>query len=179
MSKPTKITLFDSLQAVSMQLKNGKFAEAISLLQGILQTGMQQKLPLMLQRYLAELSMECLELSGDCENTLSYVEQALKNYQDNPPNSPEAQKDQHILMLRKSYLLIKLDQADALNSHIDIFKQQLSAAQDKKLQNTFSRMRRFSSAAMQSIVMEQRNLGLFHLSEQLKKQGAGHVCGVR
>lgn len=173
------VKLYDVLEEVAKKLRYARFDEAIKLLQILMRASMQQNLALVLQRYLAELSVECIELSGDNKTAMQYVEQALSHYEGKDLQSPEAKKDRIILMLKKAYLLIKLDEKEHLNQHLEHLKQHLIDKNTRKIQAMLQRMQYLNSAAEQSILAEQRQLGLFQLSEQLKKQGAGLVCGVR
>ncbi|WP_412971353.1 hypothetical protein [Glaciecola sp. MF2-115] len=173
------VKLYDVLEEVAKKLRYSRFDEAIKLLQILMRASMQQNLALVLQRYLAELSVECIELSGDNKTAMQYVEQALSNYEGKELQSPEAKKDRIILMLKKAYLLIKLDEKEQLHEHLAILNQHLIDKKTRKIQAMLQRMQYLNSAAEQSILAEQRQLGLFQLSEQLKKQGAGLVCGVR
>jgi hypothetical protein len=174
-----QVGLHEVLDEVSRSIRYSRFEEAVKLLQVIMRASAQQKLDLVLQRYLAELSIECIELSGDSQTTFRYVEQALAQYEGQTLTSTEAKKDKLILLLRKAYLLIKLNEGEQLREHLDMLTQHLKDHKSKKVKSMLRRMHYLNSAAEQTILAEQRQLGLFQLTDQLKKQGASLVCGVR
>jgi hypothetical protein len=171
MSTP-QTTLAVELDAIARLLKRQLFEQALQRLQGLIQAGIRQELPLVLQRYFSELAMECVELSGQHEAALQYVEQALANYAEKPPESEDARRDRQILMLRKAFLLVKLDRRTELAAHLAETTLMLSTEQRGKLDRLFRQLPRYSPAAQQRIVAEQQEIGLFHLSSMLMQQGA-------
>lgn len=165
------IRLEDVLNLVAEALRRDHPEQALPLLGNLLRSGINQRLPLMVQRFLAELSMECAELAGEHEQVLAYLDEGLARYTDHPPQSPEARKDRLILMLRKGFLLVKLERREDLLQHLQLLKSQLSPGQRVKLRRTLDAFPRYASSASNRLLAEQRELGLFGLSEQVRQRG--------
>lgn len=165
------------LDQVASLLKRQQYETALETLHVLSQAAMRQNLQLILQRYLAELSMECLELCGQLNTALDICEHSLKQYDTAcDPLSAEAKKDRITLELRKLCLLIKLDQRNDASEQSKHILSLCSLQQQISLQPIVTRLTRFSGASHLHLTKEQKHLGLFHLSEKLIKEGAQAFC---
>ncbi|MAY42777.1 MULTISPECIES: hypothetical protein [unclassified Neptuniibacter] len=161
------------LDQVASLLKRQQYDTALETLHVLSQAAMQQNLQLILQRYLAELSMECLELCGQLKTALDICEHSIQQYQlQSEPLSTDAQKDLITLELRKLCLLIKLDRRNEASIQSKHILTLCSLKQQISLQPVITRLNRFSSASHIHLTKEQKHIGLFHLSEKLINEGA-------
>lgn len=166
-------TFAKALEEIASLLKRRQYEPAVQAIHVLSQAAMRQNIQLILQRYLAELSMECLELCGQLNTALDICEHSLAQYTDAPDElSAEAQKDLIALEMRKLCLLIKLDMRNQLSTQNKHLLSLCNAQQQTSLQPVINRINRYSSASSGRLTQEQQSLGLFHLSDQLVREGA-------
>ena len=167
------ITLEQSLEQIAILLRKRQYEQALENCHQLSQAAMRQQLQLILQRYLAELCMECLELSGQLDTALQFCEHSLDQYSETKTrSSAAAQKDYISLSLRKICLLIKLNNHNVARQFSQIFLHSLTREQQERLRIIINRLHRYPSAAQAQLIKEQRQIGLFHLSDNLIKEGA-------
>lgn len=171
--QPQKVSFSDTLDGIGLLLRRQQYKEALEQTHQLSQMAMQQQLQLILQRFLAELCMECLELSGNFETALQFCEYSLEQYQEhNGVQSTEAQKDRLTLELRKLCLLIKLDRRSEAFTHSKTMLAHANDQQKHNLHPIINRINRYSSGAVEMLTAEQKKIGLFHFSDILATHGA-------
>nr|WP_320135379.1 hypothetical protein [uncultured Amphritea sp.] len=173
MNKTTipKIKLEVVLQDVGKQLRQQKYEAALLTLQKLLQAGMAQEFPLMLQRYISELVFECLEQAGEEKAALDYCERAIAEYESQTlPVSVAVENDLAVLKFRRICLLVKLDQHLLAREAVSEYQQ--SRVQDKsRYTKAFTRILKYSKATKNQLLKEQKQMGSFQLSQQLIVSG--------
>ena len=167
------ISFGGALEEIASLLKRRQYEPAVQAIHVLSQAAMRQNIQLILQRYLAELSMECLELCGQLNTALDICEHSLEQYAEAADSlSTEAKKDQITLEMRKLCLLVKLDMRDQLVAQNKHLISLCTAQQQATLQPILNRINRYSSASSGRLTQEQQGLGLFHLSDRLVREGA-------
>ncbi len=109
-----KVKLDAVLQDVGKNLKLQKYEIALLTLQKLLQAGMVQQFPLLLQRYISELVFECLEQAGEDQAALEYCERAIAEYEgqgEATAFSQAIENDLAVLKFRRICLLVKFGSA--------------------------------------------------------------------
>lgn len=165
-----KIKLDVVLQKVGKQLRQQKYETALLTLQQLLQAGMVQKFPLMLQRYISELVFECLEQAGEEQAALDYCERAIAEYEtqiDRPQVSDAVANDLAVLKFRRICLLVKLDQHQQAREAVTEYHQKSISQDQNRYDKAFTRILKYSKATKNQLLKEQKRMGSFQLSQQL------------
>lgn len=160
------------LEEVSKSLRQQKYETALLILQKLLQAGMTQQFPLLLQRYISELMFECLEQAGEDQAALEYCERAIAEYEKQGDSVSQAVvNDLAVLRFRRICLLVKLDQHQQARNAVTQY-QQSSPVQDKiRYHKVFTRILKYSKATKSQLLREQKQMGSFQLSQQLMVSG--------
>ncbi len=167
-----KVKLEAVLKNVGRDLRQQKYDRALLVLQKLLQAGMVQQFPLVLQRYISELVFECLEQAGEDEAALEYCERAIEEYKDHQGTaSPAAINDLDGLQFRRICLLVKLDLHQQAKIAVDEYLQRSSLQDNTRFNKVFTRILKYSKATKQQLLREQKQLGSFQLSQQLIVSG--------
>ncbi len=168
-----KVKLDIVLQGVGKNLRQQKYEMALLTLQKLLQAGMVQQFPLLLQRYISELVFECLEQAGEDEAALEYCDKAIAEYGNKEEKallSEAIENDLAVLKFRRICLLVKLDQHEQARAAVAEYMQH--SPHDKNRYNkTFTRILKYSKATKNQLLREQKQMGSFQLSQQLIVSG--------
>lgn len=166
-----KIKLDVVLQEVGQKLRRQQYDAALLTLQKLLQAGMAQQFPSMLQRYISELVFECLEQAGEDEAALDYCQRAIAEYgqAETTKMSDVVQKDLAVLKFRRICLLVKLDQHAQARDAVTEYQQ--GCADTTGYSKVFTRILKYSKATKNQLLNEQKRMGSFQLSQQLIVSG--------
>lgn len=165
-----KVKLDAVLQDVGKNLKLQKYEIALLTLQKLLQAGMVQQFPLLLQRYISELVFECLEQAGEDQAALEYCERAIAEYEGQGEASAFSQaieNDLAVLKFRRICLLVKLDQHDLARAGVLEYQQRNPLQDSIRYNKVFERVLKYSKATKNQLLREQKQMGSFQLSQQL------------
>ncbi|WP_417225358.1 hypothetical protein [Amphritea sp.] len=169
-----KIKLEVVLQEVGKKLRRQQYDAALLTLQKLLQAGMAQQFPLMLQRYISELVFECLEQAGEDEAALDYCQRAIAEYEGQAEvtaMSEAVQNDLAVLKFRRICLLVKLDQHQQARDEVAEYQQLSAVADTTRYSKAFTRILKYSKATKNQLLKEQKRMGSFQLSQQLIVSG--------
>ncbi|WP_299204415.1 hypothetical protein [uncultured Amphritea sp.] len=167
-----KLKLDVVLAEVGKSLRQQKYETALLMLQKLLQAGMVQQFPLLLQRYISELVFECLEQAGEDQAALEYCERAIAEYETLGDSASEAvANDLALLRFRRICLLIKLDQHQQARDAVTQYQHSCSLQDKIRYNKVFARILKYSKATRNQLLREQKQMGSFQLSQQLIVSG--------
>jgi len=173
-SEMPKIKLDEVLQYVGKSLRQQRFETALLALQKLLQAGMAQQFPAMLQRYIAELVFECLEQAGEDEAALEYCQRAIAEYESQINTSQAShavENDLAMLKFRRICLLVKLDQHEEARRAVKDYQHSSSPQGEMSTEKVFTRILKYSKATRNQLLREQKRMGSFQLTQQLIVSG--------
>ncbi|WP_428034536.1 hypothetical protein [Amphritea sp.] len=171
-SEIPRVKLDAVLEQVGKSLRQQKYEAALLVLQKLLQAGMAQQFPLLLQRYISELVFECLELAGEDQAALEYCERAIAEYEETRDCASAAvANDLALLRFRRICLLVKLDQHLQARNAVDAFQHTRSLQDKIRYHKLFTRILKYSKATKNQLLREQKQMGSFQLSQQLIVSG--------